>query len=499
MAVTKVRRFALTSDDFTASGDGTFEGDVFTLADPTTEVEYGTRTWGWEPQEADFDGDSNVILPDDVEMQAMRASVPYNHTDSEFYLWLKRTAGWDSTDDDLFLYVRFDTRPDDKLMATVEKLFATPACRIVNEDGAPVVDDRAEVAAAFPQDTWRLVAIRTVGTTLRMTVYAEDGGAVKELYHNPVDRTDAGTYGIYQTGASRIWTCGAAGGTKDGTKFALPSTGGARLIKAWTVPVTFDGFRKMYSDYNFTHDADGLNLGHVTMEYNLYHVGAWSGWTDIGADGDMSGVSATGNDLLLVGVSITNASSYRNWPGTSELNVTYDAVVPDVGVLTMKACMNALKDLIDADGTITALTGWDASRGAIVCYESSRDHIPLNSTLGVYVERGPTEPEPAGQGRTGGGASDHTTPALIWYNIALVPTVNCASSNPSDVLNADGALEDLTQVVEDAIKIENLSGTVEWIDWLGTDPDVGAAARSDKMYAKANRINLRVLAGKEAI
>lgn len=497
MATLAVKNFALDLLDWDLDGDAVMEGAVATLTDPRTTAGFGPRTWGWTPDPGDYDVDGNVTLPYDVELEMMSADIPYDVGDAEFFIWLWRLGDWESDDDTTFR-IRLDTLTEDQMRVVLAGIDATTqATQVYAEDGGLHLDDRANLEQVFPTDEWRLLVVRSVGTVLWVEVRNDAGLLYKTAKSLYLDRTDTGTFGIYVGGASRIWKAGTEDSGIGNPGFAVPASGTIKLAagQQWTLPLMFSSFERMTALRDFTHDPLAANIMDITLLYNLRTGGVWSGWTELDIYGDMSGISANAGDKLLVGAELTNESQFRTWPGLVSFNLTfYREAVSEVS--TMREVAAAIKDDLDADGTISAFTGWDSDKGCIICYESQRDTIPLNTTAGVFICLGDSPLEEQGDGKSG---DEVVIAGMTYRELAIYPTVQLATSNPSAVATSDDGLEALTEAVWAALKVNSFGGAIKWMELEGVQEDVGGGYRKDKVYTKVNRIGTRSFVGGELV
>ena len=501
MAWLAVKAFKFDATNWGTDGDGAIVSTLATVTDPVTSVPWGLRTWGRALLGADIDANGDYILFRDFEHEMMDGEddpTPYSLNDIEFYWWIKRTATW-NTGDNLTVRIRLNTLTEDQLTVHIDGTQDNDAAqrlRVLNEDGGAVLWDTASLASVLPLDEWRMMLVRVIGATMTISFLDDAGLVYKTALITGLDRTDPGTVGLLSEGESRIWTTGNA--TKDKPSFAVAKSGTVRLysMSAWTLPMTFTGFDRMFTSYDRTYDSEQANVLDVTLYYNLHTSGAWSGWMEAPVDGDMSGVSANASDMLLVGLALTNESQYRTRPAVSGINVTYyrEAVVS--GVSTMRQVANAIKDDLDANETITAFTGWDAGKGCIVCYESQRDAIPLNKTAGIFICMSGSPFEEQGDGKTG---TEVVIAGMTYRELSIYPTVQVASSSPSAVATSDDGLEALTEAVWEALKVNSLNDAVHWMELDGIQNDVGGGFRKDKVYTKADRIGVRAFVGVELV
>jgi hypothetical protein len=160
----------------------------------------------------------------------------------------------------------------------------------------------------------------------------------------------------------------------------------------------------------------------------------------------------------------------------------------------MRDVLNAIKSALDADATVTALSGWDPS-GCIICDADDIGAIRMQAQTTCYVARVTTTPEYQGTGKTG---SIEVTPAMIWHEVYVVPAVQYPVADPSNVIVGNDALEELTEAVWAALKMTNLSGTVKWLE-LGTVEPMKLEGYDENVYVRANRITVRAMAGCELL
>jgi len=514
MSTPAVKTWGFPTDEgeqsvFQTTGYAAFDYDngLATLSDPRDgPSQWGTRVWGWGPDgPEDLDDDFNVIFPVGVEMEMMENLSPYGITDFEFYFWLCRTGAVTGADDDIEFRFRIDTLLNDYLYW----MFDTPAglevaTKLFAEDGGHVLTSSGDFGATFPVGTWRLVILRAIGDDVWLIVEDENGNEQKRWFYGAVDRTDEGTIGFYlDADGERIWKTGSAAETaKPMSQFALAASGTWRLRSqfVYVLGPRFQSFNRLVVGYDGEYDPYYRHRGDVTLYYNLYHGGSWSGWTALDEKGDMSGVSASPGDRLLVGFDLSNDAEYRTWPALSSLDLLFNQTgVSDLA--TMRGVCNAIKTVLDADSDISSFAGWSTTRGCIICYEEDRDDIPLHvskgTVVGIYICPLVSERPQQGEGMTG---SEVICPAATWYNIAIYPTVALVTTDPSDlVTDSSKGLEAFTEYVEAALKVESFDGTTKWAVMGDTDRNVGGGFRDEKRHNKQHRILLRAFAGMDLL
>lgn len=436
---------------------------VLTISDPTTRIEWGLRTWGYSPKEADWDEDYNYILPADEQHTAMSADDPYTIDDAEFYFLVKRTANSES-DDDFTQRIRWNTLDDEKIKTAFENLAAQNSLcgRYYNSDGAMMVDDRGDWNAIFAKGEWRLVVIRTVGTTILVTVTDEDAALKSSFGSGLVDRDAVGTWGLLQTGASNIWTLGGGApvgeypNSRECPKIAEHVSGTARLEEAsgWTLPADFVSFGHLLMSYCYDNDADGDNVNDVALVYNLYHGGSWSGWTSVPSGGDMSGIDADAGDTLLVGINLSNASKFRTWPGVNRLELSYTAFLPDYEAEDeMREVLVNLKAALEADETLQAYNGWCGTEVLWPKYSFPN----ARRACGVFVVPRRSPERTVAFGKPGGVKTmvkvyDHEIDLYAWFRI---------DKNLEDEVIGETGLLAFAEDVKNALRCSTLGDTID--------------------------------------
>lgn len=293
--MTGIAEFDLnTPGDWDPSGDAEIAGGKLTLTDPVKPLWWNIHNWDVIPS---FDGDGNAVLtyntlytavgdllPDigyDDFMVTYWAKLVTAPTSGIFYVFFRRVGG---------TYIRLQQNQ------------STPSviARIYKSDGSSSVRD-SEWKNDWPtggDGTWRQFFCYVLGSRISIVM-----GAQREIGCRNLVREDPGFFAFQTTLNPTVVTIGGGpGATHDAPTLYYRRHGSA--------------FLKVASAYEFPAGTTSLGsldiLGDLTgggelplralPAYNLYHNDAWSGWTAAPADGDLSGLSVTGGDKILVGI-----------------------------------------------------------------------------------------------------------------------------------------------------------------------------------------------------
>jgi hypothetical protein len=497
VSTTVIKRFTFDTDDPTPwvlTGDCEIGkggiSDVVTLADPVTQLPWATAwvsSFG-TPIVPPLDENGDALLTRSYFARATTGPCTLVWTmarkassaDSTFIAQVRESATGTS-----YTYLAFEYA-----VATGSILYTL----VVSATGG--VDESVHdtvFAGAFPLNTWRTVRLSSEDGTSGVAV----GGWLDADYPTSMVQTN-GRCMLYADNVffGETWRVGGGGASPHAQPYiAVPKSGTVKLdsVYAYTLPLTTTALGTINALHDFVYDPSGLNYKQVALSYNLYHNGAWSGWTAAPSDGDLSAVAVDGGDLILVGASMDNTADHPTRPAliAIDLTITCQSVAE---AKSMREVLNAIKAAIDADATVAAITGWDAT-GCVICTNDAIGQIPLQAQAGCYVARGSTIPEPQGTGKS---ATIEVTPAMIWHEVEVCPAVQFPTPDPSDVLIGDEGLEELTEAVWAALKTTNLSGAIKWLELGAVDP-MELKASGDNLYVRANRIRVRVQAGIEVL
>jgi len=298
-------------------------------------------------------------------------------------------------------------------------------------------------------DTWYTVTIRAAGTTLS---YDQDGR--KRIACDYMARSHTGTFALQNTGDESDWWLGAGGGSgHDLPTLYRKRTGTCTRTTAIALSALLRSLDTVHVLYDRSEDSDGVVEGGVSLEYKL-NGGEWTAVPD---GGDLSGIGAASGDLLYFRITLTNAADHTARPRVAGLIVTatwgYTCATPTDGEI-----MLALKEALDADGTLTAIDGWNSEQGAVICRESF--FPPLEGTVSVYILSQGMMNELIGRG-VGTGSEDYGA-----QRVSRVYGLMCAcrwhsATMIEDGLTATDGLSDIERAVENLIRCNTLGGIAQ--------------------------------------
>jgi len=180
--------------------------------------------------------------------------------------------------------------------------------QLKRSDGATVMWDLAFMFD-WPINTWREVLLLTLDDDIYFRA-----GAQRDYGYRHLGLTDAGTWAFYLSDATEPWYIGSNDGSPSHPSAKpCPFTcerkyGTCELNEgsAWTAPdnITSLNWMAWHTEpaWTPTHtDAASRPLFREVIEnfqYNHFNGSAWTGWLDLPAHGDMSGVSVSAGDKL---------------------------------------------------------------------------------------------------------------------------------------------------------------------------------------------------------
>lgn len=487
-----IKRFDFTdASDYTLTGDCAIAGDLLGLTDPATSLAWTETNWLYLPT---LDGNGDAVLPQYTGPPSTQTWVLLGGefeyaNDASIEFWAKWASGRTG-------YFQVTMRDNDGPNVVGFKFAADGTLTVTGRGG--VIMGTADALPYWPQDntTWVRIVLSCVSTTAGVRIYSEAGAELMRFECGiPAASPVPGSIRFMQTDADTA-KLRIGGGTQAAPIHNASRSGAGSLDadQAYYLPTLITQIVSIVPVYDHTNDPTMLNDANVTLTYNLYHGGAWSDWTAVPSGGVMTGVTVSPGDQIRVAAALSNAAAYDAPPALSAILLVYRIQIQEE-CPSERTVLNAIKTALDADATITALTGWDPS-GCIICDADSIGQIPMQAQTVCYIARGDTTPEPQGTGKTA--TSVEATPAMIWYQVFVVPAVQYPTADPSDVLVGNDALEELTEAVWAALKTTNLSGAVKWLDLVSVSP-VGLIATGDNLYVRANRIELRAMAGVEIL
>lgn len=327
----QVESFDFTdANNWTPAGHGAISGDALTLTDPVINLLWNVHNWDTLPPES---GDDRA-LADGVVYIAENDGANYDFGDYCFVFWLKLSGGnqtrvyvlnhrshetgnavvkcelYRVTTDDLRWYIR---RTD----GNYQNIFSFYSS---TSYGDP----------AWVDNTFREVVVSYRGNRLRIFI---DGIMVCETCGLDLDENSGGTVG-FNALYSGTWIVG--GGAPSATNnpyISEPRTGSAAFSEAgrWTLPADFVSFDKLRWAYDDVNDADEEQKARVTISVRIYDTPTttWGSWVELDVDGDMSGVSANGLDVLDIKVELDNEADinepFTSYPAVKDLSVVYNA------------------------------------------------------------------------------------------------------------------------------------------------------------------------------
>lgn len=307
-----------TPGDYTPGGDCEISGGVLQLESGFLLLNQSVRKWENLMEtvaSGDHEGDLkpyantlHLVLDGDGDNPQ-----PLEWPDYLFQCWLYHAQGGLLTDGKQFsCYSRYYS--DVGGTQYIESLFRHSGrddigrFRHYTSDTAMVVDD-TQIGPDFPKDLWRGVAILVRDDELQFRI-----GAQRDYWYRHHVLTDMGSHAFYMTDPARSWFVGGNDGTP-GHPSAKPCPficqrkyGSCELneASAWTAPDDIESLNWIAWETELVwlpshaDEFDAPYFSRITenFQYNHFDGGSWSGWLDLPAYGDMSGVSIGAGDKL---------------------------------------------------------------------------------------------------------------------------------------------------------------------------------------------------------
>jgi len=320
-----------------------------------------------------------------------------------------------------------------------------------------------------------------IGTTGSARIYSAAGALVFSLACQIMQASpNLGGIRFLQSDAD-TGTLRIAGGTHPPPVFYIDRAGMGKLkeIAAFRMPDTLTALSGITCLYDGS-DPDGLNLNNIVLYYNLYHDGAWSGWTQIPQGGDISGVAASGGDLMRVGSALANASAYDAPPGITAIDLTYYHSAPESSAKDMGTLIVALETILNSDTTLAAYSGWWGAEPGIIGMS-----LPGAKKCGVWLVPNRTE-EPRREDSPVAGI-----PSAKCYDhyIDVYCVMRVDETTARAALVGDSKLLAFTEDVITAMRGQNYGQGTRWGDVSETEYAITIPG-PDKLCI-ANRVQVR--------
>jgi hypothetical protein len=490
-SVLKVKQLALSEADWTPADDALIESGIATLEDPIEQLPWTTR-WTEEPDYDPVDqvyklGYNVLYLAQDREGNLL--------FDVNGMLVFDLYSAGSGNVNGLQIMGRYYAPvvgDPNRVRAHLYKHFAaTWKIELYDFEGsAPLAKDIA--ADQYIPGEWHKYRLVVNGSVVRLQIDGEYAIEARDLYLQ-----DAGTVGLKNTQEADVWWVGSGENGHELPYFAHERSGTVTLktTSAWTVPATFQSFDRLRTSYSFVNDANGQQRGQLSYRIRIYdHVTeTWGEWQTVDADGDLSGISANPGNGVILEITMDNAAEscvpFETIPGISDVIITYYAGFESVPT-QMDELLLLLKDALDNDSAVADVSaGWAPETGAMICDEEYHPP-PAYGTRTVYICRGST-PRPAlGQGRSGG---EERFSFRMTHNVTIHPASVYPSADPSNVIVATNALEQLTTQVVECLSCNDLDGQVEWM--IVGDVNPGGRGEENSQYYRENTIALEVFVG----
>lgn len=420
------------------------------MTDPVFSLPFGGQRWSVVPDGGHYDGNGDLVLQNGVTYKALEGRSDLSADDGVFVFWAKRAT--QAGTKKLETYFRYDSLGGAKLIAD---MVDGTGGRVLNSDGGVAVTD-TEWFGDWPENgTWREFLLQYVGDDATFQL-----GAYRDITSRAVDRTTAGTLALTQDDANNPITVGN-GGAQAPPYFAHRRTGTCELkaANAYTIPYGCTALGRM------TTVADRLGGGTEPLDLSLqYKVTGGTGdsdtWTDVPADGDLSGETFTAGKSTVLwrlsdanSIGMDNANDCRYVPSVYAVVLTYEQTVPDPnsgGYL--KDVLTNIKAVLNADATLMGYEGWS---GAHVSWLDVMDP-DISHRCGCLIEWRETPEEHRGAMRTAGALVN----AIDETHTVVVRACMEPRRDLEDMIIGADQLLDFADDVAAALRAETLSATV---------------------------------------
>lgn len=438
-SVTRIKQWDFSDDTiFTLEGDATITASVLSMTDPIVELPWPTH-WDTEPG---YDGNGDAVLAEDVTYKAKTGSNDITMLDGELHIRAKLSdtgsPGW-------FTYLRGGQ--------------ANPILAVLSTSGLELEASAPDADfTKFFDNAFREWILRAIDGTATVKVPGVAGRG--HTMFGVTDSDAAGTITLKQTDADNPVTLGGgSGGTEDQPYLAYRRTGlcALKAANAWLIPYGVTALGRL------TLVADRLGGGTEPLDLPLqYNIDSAASWTDLPADGDLSGVSFTPGKSIFQwrlwhsnGIGMDNANDCRYVPSITAVFLSYEKWYPMPADVFVDDAMEVLETLLTNDETLSALTGYE---GAKIC-QRGHWYPQLQKKAIIYICAITSTAIEMGQK----GPHDQ---AWDWeHSIYLFPTTSEQQADLREALmKADVGLYKFAKLVFDALQLMDLGSTFRFTD-----------------------------------
>ena len=288
-----------TPGDWTTIGDGQIASSRFSLVDPKTILYWTTHHWSVVPSQESGTGDRELGATDTYRIT--RDGTPYDLGDYSFVFNLKMKSGGSGTTLLMYHHWTQDVTP-----TRIETMFyrvttADLKWYIFHSDSYKRIEDRAYGSTTYgwPEGTYRQVKVALRGSAIRLEVPGARGHMLPNL---DMDDTDGGDIALKLQWGGGKWVLGDGEfGTQPTPYVCQRKQGGVQLKEASCLDLSV-----ITSLDRITVLGDLTGGGDIPLpadlRYNHYTGVAWTGWTAVPDDGDVSALSCGAGKKLLVGI-----------------------------------------------------------------------------------------------------------------------------------------------------------------------------------------------------
>ena len=441
---TRVKQWGFdTASDYTLGGDATIAASALSMTAPALPLPFDGSGWDAETW---YDDNGDALPIGNTYYAAQAGGEDLLAADGMLALNIKNVSAYDPlTHLTCDVWARHGNDNNDSIHFNILGYGLRASVNIFNINAASVLTSSTG-GLSWPAGTWKSIFLRFCGA-----VAAGKIGDSGDFSSNLISKTASGKILLRCADTSYYWYTIGNGGAAAAPVFYYRRQGTCELkaASAYTIPLGTTALGRLVAVCDRL--GDGTELLDITLQFKIDD----GDWTDVPADGDLSGETFTaGTSTLLWRINdMDNANDCRYVPTVYAVVLTYEQTptgMSEGGEL--KDVLVNIKAVLNADATLMAYEGWS---GAHVSWNEVAQP-ELYARCGVLIEWTETPEEHRGAMRSGGAlvnAIDETHSVKVRAAMRLMRDVE-------DMLIADDQLLDFTEDVLSVLRSETLSGTV---------------------------------------